>query len=345
MDTASLSIKVSVIIPVYNAADFIQETIQSVLDQQLKPIEIILVDDGSTDNSAELCKAYTSGNENVYYYHQENAGVSVARNKGLLMAQGAYVYFLDSDDSIDASFLSSSYEQLSHNQEDLVIIGEAYTKRFPQVMALPTCAAMWRKEFLQQHGGIQFPEGIQPCEDGLFSHQLLAMTNKIALNSAGIYHYRQHEKQNHIRSLVEVDSVLAQIPIWFDILRNFYNKHKLMPKKALHLALFLEHEPFEFRLLKMQLTLAQQESLTQLIKKFYQEQVQPYLTKEDFNRLSKPFQLFVQSSNFENFQKYYLQYLNGLRTRGKVYMLLARLIMLPKKRRKFRKQIIEKYKL
>ncbi len=345
MEKTAVSIQISVIIPVYNVEDFIDEAIQSVLNQQLKSLEIILIDDGSTDRSAEICRYYVEEHDQVSYYYQENSGVSNARNKGLSLAQGEYVYFLDSDDTIDTAFLSSSYEMISEKDADLVIIGEHYQQRFPNVMALPTCAAMWKRAFLEYHREVRFPEGIQPCEDGLFSHQLLAFTNKISLNPKGIYHYRQHERQNHILSLVDVDKVLVQIPLWFDILRDFYAKHDLMPKKAFHLALFLEHEPFEFRLLKMVLTSSQYEFLYDLLKKFYRQEVQPYLSSKDYNRLSKPFQLFVQSFNQEDFQQAYQHYINRLQSKGKVRLFFTRFILMSEKRRKLRNRIIVKYKL
>lgn len=90
---------VSVIIPVYNAEKFIEETIQSVLNQTYEDIEIILVDDCSKDNSREIIKEYAKKYKNIIYYLQEkNFGAAVARNKGLDLAKGRYIAFLDSDD-------------------------------------------------------------------------------------------------------------------------------------------------------------------------------------------------------------------------------------------------------
>lgn len=90
--------KISVVIPVYNAESNIRRCIDSVLNQTYKYYEVILVDDGSTDNSAQICDDYTSSHDNIYVYHLHNKGVSHARNYGMQKCSGRYVTFLDSDD-------------------------------------------------------------------------------------------------------------------------------------------------------------------------------------------------------------------------------------------------------
>lgn len=94
---------VSVIIPVYNGEKYLGEAIQSVLDQDYRPIEIIVVDDGSTDRSAEIARSYAG----VSYLYQENQGVSVARNAAIAMARGEFLAFLDADDRWTPNKLST----------------------------------------------------------------------------------------------------------------------------------------------------------------------------------------------------------------------------------------------
>ena len=89
---------VSVIIPVYNVEKYLEECIDSVLNQTCQNIEIILVDDGSTDSSGQICDKYAENNKHICVIHQKNGGLSDARNAGFLRAGGEYVYFLDSDD-------------------------------------------------------------------------------------------------------------------------------------------------------------------------------------------------------------------------------------------------------
>ncbi|NMD01005.1 MAG: glycosyltransferase family 2 protein [Bacteroidales bacterium] len=107
--------EISVIIPFYNASDFIDETIQSVLNQTFQNWEIILVNDGSTDNSADISKKYLS--ERIFLYEQKNMGVSMARNVGLKKAKGKYVVFLDADDILSNSFLEKRYDFLETNPQ------------------------------------------------------------------------------------------------------------------------------------------------------------------------------------------------------------------------------------
>ena len=90
--------KVSVIIPIYNVEDYIEECLVSVLNQTLKEIEIICVDDGTKDSSMEIVERYAKEDDRIVIIHRENGGLSAARNTGLEAATGEYVYFLDSDD-------------------------------------------------------------------------------------------------------------------------------------------------------------------------------------------------------------------------------------------------------
>ena len=89
---------ITIIIPVYNVEKYIDKNIQSVINQTYKKLEIILVDDGSTDNSGEICNQYVSIDNRIKVIHKENGGLSDARNKGLAISTGKWVYFLDSDD-------------------------------------------------------------------------------------------------------------------------------------------------------------------------------------------------------------------------------------------------------
>jgi len=240
-------IKVSVIIPVFNRQEFLAEAIESVLAQDLTEIEIIIVNDGSTDQSAKVAQEFVAKDNRMVYLEQENQGVSVARNKGMALAKGEYLYFLDSDDMLGSGFLSSSYQLATTNNLDVLVCGVYYADRFPNVMALPTCAQFLKKSFLDKHPDVQFLKGIQPGEDGIFSHELLALTDKVGLNLKANYFYRQHEGQNTSQIKKQTEKIIQAIPIWLKELEAFYDQNNLWDKKALHLARFIEHEPFEFR--------------------------------------------------------------------------------------------------
>ena len=281
MEVNNSNIIVSVIIPVYNVEKYISEAIESVLNQSLIDIEVILIDDGSTDNSLLICEQFLQKESRIKLLKQKNSGVSNARNNGLNLAIGKYVFFMDSDDKIDSGFLKTSYEIGESQDLDIVVIRENCCRPLPNVSALPTWAQLLKHDFLKKYSDVRFPDNIQPCEDGLFSHQLLALTTKIGANPQGIYHYRQHENQNHKTIKEGVDKVLFQIPQWFVIIDQFYKKYNLYKSHSLHLALFMEHEPYQTRYHSMGLDSNQKEFLFDLIKDFLQKNSIPFLKNED----------------------------------------------------------------
>ena len=114
---------ISVIIPVYNVELWLAETLDSVLAQSLKEIEIICVNDGSTDGSREILSRYAAADPRIKIIDRENGGLSAARNTGLDAAAGCYVYFLDSDDMIEKDTLSHCYDEMQCGDLDLLFFG------------------------------------------------------------------------------------------------------------------------------------------------------------------------------------------------------------------------------
>lgn len=118
-----MSVVVSVIIPVYNAEKYIYKCLDSVFNQTYKNIEVIIINDGSKDKSKEIILETINEFKNVVYIEQENQGSSVARNKGLSIAKGRYVLFLDSDDYLDINSVKLLYEKAINTDSDMVIMG------------------------------------------------------------------------------------------------------------------------------------------------------------------------------------------------------------------------------
>ena len=114
-------VKISIVIPIYNAEDHLQRCVDSVLNQTEKNIEIILVDDGSKDNSIEICKNYLNQDKRVQLIHQENSGVSAARNRGIEQACGEYIGFIDSDDWIEPNMYECLLREANQASADIVI--------------------------------------------------------------------------------------------------------------------------------------------------------------------------------------------------------------------------------
>lgn len=202
--------KISVILPIYNVALYLDETFQALLGQSLKEIEIIAVNDGSTDNSKEIIRKYQQKDNRIIAFSQENKGQSAARNLALQHASGQYIYMMDSDDILtDSDALKTCYEYAEKNNADFIFFdGESFsekgvdrisrnTKRTHLVdedkayngedllnLVLDTCThncVVWllfiQKDFLGRIG-LSFYEGIIH-EDELFTTILTLSSNNI----------------------------------------------------------------------------------------------------------------------------------------------------------------------
>ena len=111
------NIKISVVIPVYNTEKYLKKCIESIVNQSLKEIEIIIVNDGSPDNSYQIIEEYKEKDRRIIAVNQENGGISSARNKGIELAKGEYIIHIDSDDWIEQDYFSDMYKKA----------GEAYS--------------------------------------------------------------------------------------------------------------------------------------------------------------------------------------------------------------------------
>ena len=114
---------VSVIIPVYNAQEGIKQCLDSLLNQSFTDFEIILLNDGSTDNSLEVIKKYAADNDFIRVIDKENEGVAKTRNKGIQLANGKYIVFIDNDDFVDSDYLERFYNEIDQEQLDIVLGG------------------------------------------------------------------------------------------------------------------------------------------------------------------------------------------------------------------------------
>lgn len=112
---------ISVIIPVYNIEKYIFKCLSSVASQKYTNLEIIVVDDGSTDNSGEICDMFAAGDNRIKIIHQKNAGLSAARNAGIDASKGEYIGFIDGDDYIDKMMYYEMIHIIEQNDADMVI--------------------------------------------------------------------------------------------------------------------------------------------------------------------------------------------------------------------------------
>lgn len=112
--------KLSIIVPIYNVAPYLRKCVDSLLAQDISDYEIILVDDGSPDECPKICDEYATIYSNIRVIHQENAGLSAARNSGIAVAQGDYIWFVDSDDYIEPNVLGALMEQIERDNLDIL---------------------------------------------------------------------------------------------------------------------------------------------------------------------------------------------------------------------------------
>lgn len=184
---------ISVIIPVYNAQDGIKRCVDSLLNQSFKNFEIILLNDGSKDNSLNILKEYELKYSFVRVIDKQNEGVAVTRNKGILLAEGDYTMFMDNDDFVDSDYLETFYQAIHEKKLDLVIGGYKRVNQANQIIfsqdiqqsewskyiIMAPWAKIYRTEFLKTNNLEFFDYGIG--EDIIFNLTAYKTTDKIGL--------------------------------------------------------------------------------------------------------------------------------------------------------------------
>ena len=113
--------KISIVVPVYNVENYIEECINSIINQTYKNLEIILVDDGSTDSSGKICDKFAKNDDRIKVIHKKNEGLGKTRNVRILESTGDYLFFVDSDDFIDLNTIEKLYNRSNNGTMDLVI--------------------------------------------------------------------------------------------------------------------------------------------------------------------------------------------------------------------------------
>lgn len=208
---------VSIIIPIYNIEDYLPRCLDSILAQTYQDIEIICINDGSTDRSGEICDCYQQKDTRIIVQHQENKGVSSARNVGLSICRGDWISFVDGDDWIASDMIENLYNQAQANSSQIAIIGyamvwgvggklqkvsdeslqlvmnhdEALSEFFSQRLFK---GFMWDKLFKKElFDGISFPENISFMEDVSIGYKLFDKCTIVSYNGKIGYFYLQRE--------------------------------------------------------------------------------------------------------------------------------------------------------
>lgn len=206
------NIKISIIIPIYNVGGELRRCIDSILNQTYKKLEVILVDDGSTDDSAEICDEYAGKYKFIRVLHQENRGVSVARNLGVKQATGDYVSFVDADDYLHPEYFEILLKGLENSEAevscckwtwDVCENPKVFPKVFPSFEVLsaeeafvsskvekgPYCKIVKRDAI----GKIEFNKNLVFLEDSIYTKDLLlnGLIKNVVVTSLPLYYYYQ----------------------------------------------------------------------------------------------------------------------------------------------------------
>lgn len=213
----------SIVIPVYNAEKHLLKTLESVKVQSFTDFEVLLVDDGSTDNSLEVCKSFMNRDNRFSLFQKPNGGVCSARNYGIERVKGEYIIFIDSDDVIESSLLADSLKKISDSKADILLFGmqfdiekqnrivksyqkscddcefdiadldKHYRKLYENNYITSMCNRVTRLGLIQEHG-LRFDERITNYEDMAFSLACLRCAQKVQIVEKCYYHYILHEE-------------------------------------------------------------------------------------------------------------------------------------------------------
>lgn len=199
-----INIKVSVIVPIYNGAAFVRQCCKQLLDQTLDPIEIILVDDGSTDETGKLCDEMAGKYARCHAYHQKNKGVSQARNLGISHARGEYLGFVDVDDRFDRDMYEVLYNCAIKNDLDMLCMDQYGKKNELTVLedqkeilglflrsriSIAVWSKLVRRSLVPMFG---FPNGKRIYEDCKAVYLGLIHSQKVGIVNIQKYHYIHH---------------------------------------------------------------------------------------------------------------------------------------------------------
>ena len=178
---------VSVIIPVYNVEEFIFRTVESVMNQDYKSIEIILVDDGSPDNSAKIIDELAKKDDRIVCVHKENGGVSSARNAGLRIASGEYVTFIDGDDWVEPKYISYLLNLVESNKCEIGMNKNNYSDYNTKSNEEEYRSVVDGKNMLQiKRGG---------CEDYISAESLVECIHGLPVKSIEFFTAENHRKE------------------------------------------------------------------------------------------------------------------------------------------------------
>ncbi|MCQ2577004.1 MAG: glycosyltransferase [Treponema sp.] len=249
---------ITVVIPVYNREKLLFRCVESVLAQDYTHYEIIIVDDGSSDNSYAVAQDYASRYENIQAITQKNSGVSVARNRGIELSNGEYIIFVDSDDTIDAKMLSTYVHELEIADYDLVVCGfknidieekkcfyevpfcninsiEIFWKSFYSLLKnhilRSPCNKLYKTKIIKENC-LVFNPSFQIAEDALFNTEYYKYLKNVSVLTTPLYKVLVHDDTGRLSQKYHTNFINAQsllYPEYVKLLKlnnSYYGKNK-----------------------------------------------------------------------------------------------------------------------
>lgn len=226
--------KISIIVPIYNAEKYLRRCVDSILAQTFKDFEVLLIDDGSTDNSFSICEEYVKKDGHVRIFHNQNSGVSVTRQFGIDNSCGEYTIHIDSDDWVEPDMLESLYNRAQETNADMVICDYFKTFSDNEVYVEQKPKSLNQKEIIRQlltgslHGGtwnklirrscyldnnINFSPNIIFCEDLLVMISLLNSNISVYYLHKAYYHYDQYSNNHSLARSNYLERYLSRIKV------------------------------------------------------------------------------------------------------------------------------------
>lgn len=217
---------VSIIVPVYNVESYIQKCLDSIVNQTYKNLEIILIDDGSTDNSGKICDEYAKLDKRIIVKHNTNKGVSHTRNYGINLSNGEYLSFIDSDDYVNLDYIENllnpiieeDYDlticnldhiftnNVKNNIVDIKLLSQNYYDDFYvlNILRITPCNKLFKTKIISSFK-IKFNENISYSEDCLFNYEYAKYVKKYKYVNKVMYHYC-HIRENSLSSKKNINA-------------------------------------------------------------------------------------------------------------------------------------------
>lgn len=243
--------KVSIIVPIYNVEKYVRQCVESIIKQTYNNLEIILVNDGSTDESGKICDEFGKRDSRIIVIHQKNKGAANAKNAGLKIMSGDYYTFVDADDFISPETVEKMINEAIEKQADIVEAGfyyqyvnsaveyrkidrncnqfntEEYLRKYINDFS---CSLLWNKLYKKTVGdSVFFKEERRCIDDEFYTYKVCLNANKIVIIGQSFYHYRQRKSSvmnNEKKSLQVTDDALEILIERYELVTSKFPKLK-----------------------------------------------------------------------------------------------------------------------